>query len=75
MSKQQLTNFFFHDGSVEAKGIRVVDLNGEPAAVTTGGGMKRKAASMEPHHFIHSTASNSTASTTGTNTSGLKSLP
>ncbi len=30
MSKQQLTNFFFHDGSVEAKGIRVVDLNGEP---------------------------------------------
>ncbi|WP_100632565.1 Bro-N domain-containing protein [Pseudomonas qingdaonensis] len=29
MSKQQLTNFFFHDGSVEAKGIRVVDLNGD----------------------------------------------
>lgn len=30
MSKQQLTNFFFHDGSVEAKGIRVVELNGGP---------------------------------------------
>lgn len=26
----QVTNFFFHDGSVEAKGIRVVTINGEP---------------------------------------------
>lgn len=30
MSKHELTNFFFHNGSAEAKAIRVVTLNGEP---------------------------------------------
>lgn len=30
MSKQELTNYFFHNGSAEARAIRVVTLNGEP---------------------------------------------